>query len=211
MGKDVSAKHPKNVGNQSFRKTSPAEVMLSKERGNSMECPANIIHVLTMENFVLSVLFADGERKLYDLKPLFEMPSSLYSPIKNNPQMFSKASINHNGAEIFWDENISISNSELYNNGVSTSNDNEPQVAIIKIEALDNLMLLVTFDNGQKRLYDFKWLNTRFPDEVAVFQKNPEFFKQVKIRSGGNGIYWNEDIDISEWELYDIGINITTS
>ncbi len=37
-------------------------------------------------------------------------------------------------------------------------------------------------------------------------QDNPSLFKNVCVDSGGIGISWNENIDISEYELWENGI-----
>ena len=39
--------------------------------------------------------------------------------------------------------------------------------------------------------------------------KNPAFFRNFIIDSGGYALVWNEDIDISEYELWQNGISIT--
>ena len=38
--------------------------------------------------------------------------------------------------------------------------------------------------------------------------KNPSFFKDFRIEAGGYGLVWNEDIDISEYELWENGVNL---
>ena len=38
--------------------------------------------------------------------------------------------------------------------------------------------------------------------------KNPAFFRNFIIESGGYGLVWNEEIDISEYELWQNGISI---
>ena len=32
--------------------------------------------------------------------------------------------------------------------------------------------------------------------------KNPDFFKNVQVEAGGYAVFWNEEIDISEYELW---------
>ena len=36
--------------------------------------------------------------------------------------------------------------------------------------------------------------------------RQPTFFKSFTLESGGYGIVWNEDIDISEYELWKHGV-----
>jgi hypothetical protein len=38
--------------------------------------------------------------------------------------------------------------------------------------------------------------------------RNASFFKNFRIESGGYGLVWNEDIDISEYELWKNGVSV---
>lgn len=78
-------------------------------------------------------------------------------------------------------------------------------IKIIDVKALDNFILHVVFNNGIKKSYDVKQLFYRLPDMFEHFKYNPSIFKNVKIDCGGCGISWNEDIDISEFELWENG------
>ena len=64
--------------------------------------------------------------------------------------------------------------------------------------------LLVEFDNSVKKIYDITPLLSR---ESFVKLKNPAFFRAVKVDTGGYAVYWNEDIDLSENELWTNGKN----
>ena len=64
--------------------------------------------------------------------------------------------------------------------------------------------LLVYFSNDQQRKYNMnKWL------EHPVFNplKNYAFFQNFQIDSAGSGIIWNDEIDISEYEIWINGID----
>ena len=63
----------------------------------------------------------------------------------------------------------------------------------------DNFTLLITFDNGIKKIYNF---SQKFIDDRYQLLKNLAFFKSVQIEPGGYGLYWNDNIDISENELW---------
>jgi hypothetical protein len=39
--------------------------------------------------------------------------------------------------------------------------------------------------------------------------KNPAFFRNFTIDSHGSGLIWNEDIDLSEYELWQNSITLT--
>ena len=65
-------------------------------------------------------------------------------------------------------------------------------------QAIDDYTLLVEFANSEKRKYDIRKLLSK---EMFLPLKNPRFFKNFQIDSTGYGIVWNEDIDISEYEI----------
>jgi len=65
--------------------------------------------------------------------------------------------------------------------------------------AIDDRTLLVEFSNAEKRKYDITKLLTK---EVFFPLKNAAFFKNFQVDSTGCGIVWNEDIDISEYEIW---------
>ena len=67
------------------------------------------------------------------------------------------------------------------------------------INADDNYRLLITFDNGIKKIYNF---SQKFIDDRYQLLKNLTFFKSVQIEPGGYGLFWNEDLDIFENELW---------
>ena len=69
---------------------------------------------------------------------------------------------------------------------------------IIEVQALDNYELLLTFDNGEKRIKDMKpYL------EKGIFQKlkDKDFFNSVKVSYGT--ISWNDEIDLCADSIYE--------
>ncbi len=68
--------------------------------------------------------------------------------------------------------------------------------------AIDDHTLLVEFSNTEKRQYDITKL---LENEMFYPLKNSGFFKNFKIDSTGYAIIWNEDIDISEYEIWQHG------
>lgn len=81
-------------------------------------------------------------------------------------------------------------------------------IKIIDVKALDDFILHVEFNNGIKKSYDVKQLFDRLPDMFEPFKYNPAIFKNVKIDCGGCGVSWNENIDISEFEIWENGIDL---
>lgn len=74
---------------------------------------------------------------------------------------------------------------------------------IKKIKPLENYKLEVLFDNGIIKIYDF------FPNfklEVFTPLKDYSLFKNVQVDLGGYGISWNDELDLSEAELWKKGV-----
>lgn len=77
---------------------------------------------------------------------------------------------------------------------------NVPKIKNIQINS-ENYSIIVLFDNGVEKYVDFKnKLNEEFYSDL----KNKLLFEQAKIDAGGYGISWNDDIDISEYELWNM-------
>lgn len=74
---------------------------------------------------------------------------------------------------------------------------------IISVIPLENLKIKVTFENNVIKTLDVSPYLNEFP----IFRqlKNPELFKQVHIDCNGLAIAWNEDIDLSRYDIYEFG------
>lgn len=70
---------------------------------------------------------------------------------------------------------------------------------IKKVEVLEDYFLKVFFDNGEIKKYDFK---PNFKNDFFSQLKDYSIFKNVVVDVGGYGISWNDEIDLSEYELY---------
>ncbi|SLM29408.1 conserved hypothetical protein [Desulfamplus magnetovallimortis] len=76
---------------------------------------------------------------------------------------------------------------------------------IKSVHIIDDNLLIVEFSNRESRKYDVTpLLNKKMFSELS----NPAFFKNVKIDQGGYALIWNEDIDISEYEIWKNGTPI---
>ena len=76
-----------------------------------------------------------------------------------------------------------------------------PKIKKIKIDS-QAYILIVLFDNEIVKEIDFKEkLEENFYNDL----KNKTLFEQAEVDIGGYGVSWNEDIDISEYELWNIG------
>lgn len=76
---------------------------------------------------------------------------------------------------------------------------------IVSVQPREEKELLVKFENGVEKIYDCKQIL-----HIDAFQllHNEAFFMAVKVDQGGYGISWNDDIDLSEYELWTNGIEI---
>jgi hypothetical protein len=70
---------------------------------------------------------------------------------------------------------------------------------IIAVEPLGQTELLVRFDNGVEKFYDCRPLLGRPQFRLLA---NAAFFRAVRVDPGGYGISWNDEIDLSEYELW---------
>ena len=74
---------------------------------------------------------------------------------------------------------------------------------VTAVEPKENYTLLVTFDTGEKKLFDFTHLLDR---PMYKPLKNKSFFDTVKIENGVT--VWNDKIDIAPEYLYENGITV---
>ncbi len=71
---------------------------------------------------------------------------------------------------------------------------------VIKVEVIYPLKLKILFGNGEHRLYNVsKLIHLDSFDKLT----NYSFFKQVKVDENGYGVYWDENLDLAESELFE--------
>ena len=71
---------------------------------------------------------------------------------------------------------------------------------------LDDMEVLVFFEDGKIKKFDVKPILKDYPEFEDL--KNPDLFRLLRVEPGGYGISWNEDLDCSEVELYENGIDV---
>ena len=76
---------------------------------------------------------------------------------------------------------------------------------ICKAKTIDERTLLIEFTNQEIKKYDVSHL---LENSMFAPLRQPAFFKNFRIEPGGYGILWNEDIDLSEYELWKNGVTI---
>ncbi len=77
------------------------------------------------------------------------------------------------------------------------------------VTALPDYRLSVQFAEGVTKRYDVKPLFAKWAPFRAL-EESPELFSKVKVDTGGYGIVWNDDLDLSCDELYANGETIKT-
>lgn len=77
---------------------------------------------------------------------------------------------------------------------------------VLSVVTVDDNTLLVEFDNEQKKKYDVTHLLNK---DMFTPLKNPALFRAVQVEKGGYAVYWNSEIDISEYELWRHGQLLT--
>ncbi len=71
------------------------------------------------DNFILSVLFTDGVKTEYDIKPLFEK-CDVFNNLKTVQGLFKQVKVDMGGYGISWNDEIDLASEELRLNGYET-------------------------------------------------------------------------------------------
>lgn len=75
------------------------------------------------------------------------------------------------------------------------------------VVALPNRKLKVAFASGEVKIYNCTPL---IAEDAFRPLKDEAFFKNVRVDSTGYGISWNDDIDLSESELWIRGVTVSS-
>jgi hypothetical protein len=75
---------------------------------------------------------------------------------------------------------------------------------IQSVTPLEGKRLLVTFVNRVQKIYD---CNRIIQLERFQLLQTDAFFRAVKVDTGGYGISWDDQMDLSEYELWHNGID----
>ena len=74
---------------------------------------------------------------------------------------------------------------------------------------LPEYKLSIQFSEGITKLYDIKPLFETMPS-FRTLEKSPELFAGVRVDTGGYGIVWNDELDLSWDELWENGKTVKT-
>ena len=83
-----------------------------------------------------------------------------------------------------------------------------PKIKIIK--PLDDFLLLVSFDDGRKVMYDLKEDIATIPDFKAL-ETVCGLWKQAQLDSSRTCVYWNDRIDLPSDTIYEYGKEMESS
>jgi hypothetical protein len=73
------------------------------------------------------------------------------------------------------------------------------------VTPLEGKRLLVTFVNGIQKIYDCQRILNL--DRFQLL-RHDAFFKAVTVDPGGYGVSWSDEMDLSEYELWNNGIEV---
>ena len=77
------------------------------------------------------------------------------------------------------------------------------------VRTLPDYRLYVQFSEGITKIYDVKPLFDKWA-AFKILKSMPELFYDVEVDTGGYGIVWNDELDLSCDELYENGKTIKT-
>lgn len=72
---------------------------------------------------------------------------------------------------------------------------------------LQDFRLCVLFSEGVTKIYDVKPLFEKI-SAFKVFAETPKLFFEARVDTGGYGVVWNDDVDLSCDELYENGVQV---
>jgi hypothetical protein len=80
-----------------------------------------------------------------------------------------------------------------------------PRIASVK--PFDGRVLLITFADDVQKRYDCEEII-----RLDRFQllRHEAFFNAVQVDAGGYGIFWNDEMDLSEYELWTQGVEVAS-
>jgi len=80
---------------------------------------------------------------------------------------------------------------------------NHPRITYL--QALPNHRLFLIFENGEIKVYS---LSERLQSPAFAPLQDEALFNKVRIANGGYGVIWNDEIDLSEYELWVKGVEV---
>ncbi len=79
-------------------------------------------------------------------------------------------------------------------------------IKVRSVTALSDMRLLVIFENDVIKVFDVRSILADFPEYEAL--EDPALFSLVRVEPGGYGVSWNSELDASEGELWENGVEV---
>ena len=77
-------------------------------------------HIVTsvepLSDFYLRVTFAEGETKLYDISPWFDIVPA-FQALRDTPGLYETVTVESDGSGIHWNAALNLSSEELFEGG----------------------------------------------------------------------------------------------
>ena len=80
------------------------------------------------------------------------------------------------------------------------------RVKVMSATPLTDMRLLVVFDNHVVKLFNVRDIIADFPEYAAL--ENEDLFALAKVEPGGYGVSWTSELDASEGELWENGVEL---
>ena len=75
---------------------------------------------------------------------------------------------------------------------------------LLSVKAIENMNILLVFQNGVEKTFDVRQMYPDYP-QFKILEEDLTLFHQVCI-CGGDGVMWNDDLDIDAYGLWHDGI-----
>ena len=80
------------------------------------------------------------------------------------------------------------------------------RIRVISATPLEDMRLLIVFNNQVVKLFDVRQILPDYPEYADL--ENEDLFSIVQVESGGYGVSWTPDLDASEGELWENGVEL---
>ena len=80
------------------------------------------------------------------------------------------------------------------------------RVKVLSVTPLADMKLLIVFSNQVVKLFDVRQIVADYPEYADL--ENEDLFSLVQVEAGGYGVSWTSDLDASEGELWENGLEL---
>ena len=80
------------------------------------------------------------------------------------------------------------------------------RIKVVSVTPLSDMRLLVVFNNNRVKLFDVRQIIPDYPEYADL--ENEDLFSLVEVDVGGYGVYWTSELDASEGELWENGLEL---